>query len=143
MKKLVVLICAVLPMFSEAQLTAKSLKASNGTSVGFYQWTPPGWSTSSEKYPVIVFLHGIGERGNGTTELSRVLNNAIPKYLKLDSKPMRYFVNGKWQTFVVVAPQLSSSYGDWQDFYVDAMIDYAIKNLKGDPDRVILTGISL
>src|SRR4030095_9054393 len=65
------------------------------------------------------------------------------KYLKNGTKTMRYYVNGKWESFVVLMPQLSASYGDWQNFYVDAMIDYAVKNLKGDPNRIILTGLSL
>jgi dienelactone hydrolase len=143
MRKFFTLLCAILPLLTQAQLTAKSLKTSSGTFVGFYQWTPSGWSTSTEKYPVIIFLHGVGERGNGTTELSRVTNVALPRYLKNGTKSMRYYVNGKWQTFVVLAPQLPTAYSSWQNSYVDAMIDYAVKYLKGDPNRIILTGLSM
>jgi predicted peptidase len=146
MKKIVVMLCLIVPFIASAQLTvltAKRIKAANGQYIGFYQSVPPGWSTSTTKYPVIVFLHGIGERGNGTTELSRVKSVAIPRYISQKTRTMRYYVNGKWQTFVVVCPQLSSSYGSWQNFYVDEMINYAIKYLKGDPNRIILTGLSL
>jgi predicted peptidase len=143
MKKILVMICLIVPFLASAQLAAKRVRAVNGQYVGFYQWTPSGWSTSTTKYPVIIFLHGIGERGNGTTELARVKNVAIPKYLNLKTRTMKYYVNGKWQTFVVLAPQLSKSYGSWQNFYVDEMINYAIKYLKGDPNRIILTGLSL
>src|SRR6476661_5173945 len=144
MRKFFTLFCIVLPFLSQSQtLTAKGLKAANGSFVGFYQWTPSGWSTSTEKYPVIIFLHGVGERGNGTTELYRVTNTALPKYLKYGTKSMRYYVNGKWQSFVVLAPQLSTSYGAWQNYIVDEMINYAVKYLKGDPNRIILTGLSL
>jgi len=144
MRKIVTLVCVLLPFLSQSQtLTAKGLKASNGSFVGFYQWTPSGWSTSTEKYPVIIFLHGVGERGNGTTELYKVTNTALPKYLKYGTKPMRYHVNGKWQSFVVLAPQLSTAYGAWQNYIVDEMINYAVKYLKGDPNRIILTGLSL
>ena len=130
MKKIFVMICLIVPFIASAQLTAKRIRAVNGQYVGFYQHTPSGWSTSTAKYPVIIFLHGIGERGNGTTELARVKNVAIPKYINLGTRKMRYYVNGKWQTFVVLAPQLSKSYGSWQNFYVDEMINYAIKYLS-------------
>jgi len=143
MKKIIVMLCLIVPFIASAQLTAKRIRAANGQYIGFYQYTPSGWSTSTAKYPVIVFLHGIGERGNGTTDLYRVKNVAIPRYIDRGTKTMKYYVNGRWQTFVVVCPQLSASYGAWQNFYVDEMINYAIKYLKGDPNRVILTGLSL
>ena len=143
MRKFITLICAFLPLLLQAQLTAKSLKTSSGLFVGFYQHTPSGWSTSTEKYPVIIFLHGLGERGNGTTELVRVSKVALPKYISQQTKTMRYYVNGKWQSFVVLAPQLPTAYSSWQNSYVDAMIDYAVKYLKGDPNRIILTGLSM
>lgn len=143
MRKVIVMLCMFLPYLLNAQLVAKSTKSSSGKFIGFYQYTPPGWSTSSTKYPVIIFLHGIGERGNGTTELYRVKNVAIPKYVDRATKDFNYYVNGKYQSFVILAPQLSSSYGSWQNFYVDAMISYALKYLKGDPNRIILTGLSL
>ncbi|HSB93950.1 MAG TPA: PKD domain-containing protein [Flavitalea sp.] len=143
MRKIATLIFAFVPLLLHAQLTPKSLKTSSGLFVGFYQYTPSGWSTSTEKYPVIIFLHGVGERGNGTTELSRVSKVALPKYINQKTKSMRYYVNGKWQSFVVLAPQLPTSYSSWQNSYVDAMIDYAVKSLKGDPNRIILTGLSM
>ena len=76
MKKIIVMVCLIVPFIASAQLTAKRIKAANGQYIGFYQHTPSGWSTSTAKYPVIIFLHGVGERGNGTTELYRVKNVA-------------------------------------------------------------------
>jgi predicted peptidase len=143
MKKIFVMLCLIVPFIVSAQQVAKRIKAVNGQYIGFYQYTPSGWSTSTTKYPVIIFLHGLGERGNGTTELSRVKGVALPLYIAQGTRKMRYYVNGKYQSFVVVSPQLSKSYGTWQNFYVDEMINYAIKYLKGDPNRIILTGLSL
>ena len=57
---------------SQSQLVAKGLTASNGQFIGFYEYKPTNYTTNT-KYPVIIFLHGIGERGNGTTQLSAVL----------------------------------------------------------------------
>ena len=56
---------------------------------------------------------------------------------------MRFFWNGKWESFVVLAPQLSTAYGNWPTFYAEEMIQYAKQNLQIDHDRIILTGLSL
>lgn len=126
---------------TNAQFVEKSLTASNGVNIGFYQYTPADYNTNT-KYPLIIFLHGLGERGNGTTELSLVKKIAIPKYIDR-GHPMRFYWNGKWETFLVLAPQLSKSYGSWQNFYTEEMLKYAKANLSVDQDRIFLTGLSL
>lgn len=137
------LLFSFLSFTGSAQLVAKGLTASNGTFIGFYQYTPYDYNPNQNpKYPVIIFLHGIGERGNGTTDLPNVLNNGTPRNIK-EGHTMRFFWNGKWETFLVLIPQLSNNYGWWQNFYVDEMIKYAKANLNVDPDRITLTGLSL
>lgn len=133
----------VAPLASYAQLVAKNLTASNGVFIGFYQYTPSNYNSTSTKYPLIIFLHGIGERGNGTTDLSRIAGPAIPGYIRNKGWDMTFTWQGKTETFLVLAPQLSSNYGSWQDFYVDEMLKYAKANLRVDPNRIILTGLSL
>lgn len=136
---LVMLLC----MGASGQQVARGLTASNGEYIGFYEYKPADYNVDpTTKYPLIVFLHGIGERGNGTSELSRVRANGIPKYINA-GHPMRFYWNGRWQSFIVLSPQLSSSYGWWQDFYIDEMIKYAKQNLRIDTNRIILTGLSL
>jgi poly(3-hydroxybutyrate) depolymerase len=131
-----------MPFFASAQQVAKSLKAANGVTIGFYEYKPADYSTFNGKYPVIIFLHGVGERGNGTTELSLVKNVAIPRYIDRGHK-MKFTFNGKTESFMVLSPQLSKNYGDWQPFYVEEMIKHALKDPKVDPNRIILTGLSL
>ena len=143
MKNLLLGLGLVMAFSAPAQQVARSLTASNGTFIGFYEYKPTDYTANpTTLYPVIIFLHGIGERGNGTTELSRVAGNAIPKYINAGHK-MRFFWNGKWETFLVLSPQLSTGYGWWQTFYVDEMIKYAKNNLRIDTNRIILTGLSL
>src|SRR4030095_1291600 len=128
---------------SFAQQVARSLTASNGVFIGFYEYKPVDYNANpTTQYPLIIFLHGIGERGDGTTQLPFVLANAIPKYINAGN-PMRFYVNGQWQTFLVLTPQLSTAYGSWQNFYVDEMLKYATQNLRVDPNRIYLTGLSL
>lgn len=132
----------LLSVLASGQQVAKGLTASNGTFIGFYQYTPVDYNPTGEKYPLIIFLHGIGERGNGTTDLPSVANNGVPKYIKNGHK-MRFFWNGKWQTFLVLSPQLSPNYGWWYNFYVEEMIKYAKANLNVDTNRISLAGLSL
>ncbi|MFM9909763.1 MAG: PKD domain-containing protein [Chitinophagaceae bacterium] len=143
MKKLLLMYLLGCPFFSAAQQIAKNLTASNGVFIGFYEYKPVDYNTDlTTKYPVIIFLHGIGERGDGVTNLPLVLSNGVPKNINA-GHTMRFFWNGKWETFLVLSPQLSNVYGDWPNFYVDEMLKYAKQNLRIDPNRVFLTGLSL
>lgn len=144
MKNVYVLVMAILISFSGfSQLKEKNLTTSKGLFIGFYEYVPGDYvKGSNQKYPLIIFLHGLGERGNGTTQLNRVLKNGIPKNIAAGHN-MKFFWNGKWESFIVLAPQLSENYGAWQTNYVDEMLKYAKANLPVDLDRVHLTGLSL
>lgn len=124
-----------------SQQVSKNLTASNGVFIGFYEYKPIDYS-SAKKYPLIIFMHGVSERGNGTTDLPRVLANAIPKYINRGNK-MTFTWNGKTETFLVLSPQLSSAYGSWPAFYTEELIKYAKQNLSIDTNRIIVTGLSL
>lgn len=141
MKKLL-LLCAILsPVFLKAQLTAKGLTGSNGVFIGFYEYKPSNYVTTT-KYPLIIFLHGISERGNGTTELYKVQSQGIPKNIAAGNK-MTFTWNGKTETFLVLMPQCRKTDSLWYPFYVDEMIKYAKKSLSIDTNRIILTGLSM
>ncbi len=135
----------LITMTASAQQVAKGLTAKNGKFVGFYEYTPTDYAANpNTKYPLIIFLHGGGEKGNGTTELSRVASvGGTPPRLIQDGNPMRFTWNGKTETFIVLSPQCSSEYGWWQNWYVDEMLDYAMNNLRIDPNRIFLTGLSM
>ena len=128
-----------------AQQVAKGITASNGQFIGFYEYKPTNYNpTATKKYPLIIFLHGIGERGNGTSDLAKVTYHAIPRMIAAGGT-MTYKnpATGQLETFLVLSPQLSTSYGSWETFYVDEMLKYAKQNLNYDPSRVYLTGLSL
>jgi hypothetical protein len=141
MKRMLLLLTLFSSYLSFGQLTQQHLTAANGTAIGFYQFLPAGYNPA-KKYPMIVFLHGAGEVGNGTSDLPRVLNNGIPRLLKAGAT-MTFTVNGETSSYIVLAPQLASNYGNWQDFYTDEMIKYAKNNLSVDLSRIYLTGLSL
>jgi len=125
-----------------SQQVAKGLTGANGQYIGFYEFKPYDYNSTTKKYPLIIFLHGVGERGNGTTELPRVLVNAVPRYCA-NGATMTFTVAGKTESFMVLSPQLSAAYGDWMDFYTDEMMNYAKQNLRVDTNRIYLCGLSL
>src|SRR5450755_1533145 len=125
-----------------SQQVAKSIPNSTSPDgiIGFLQFTPSDYG--SQKHPLIIFLHGIGERGNGTTQLNSITANAIPKFCAAGAS-MRFTANGQTSSFVVLSPQLSVQYGSWPTFYVKEMIKYAKANLQIDPNRIYVCGLSL
>lgn len=127
-----------------SQQIARSLTASTGLFIGFYEYKPANYDADpSKKYPLIIFLHGIGERGNGTTQLPMILANGIPKYINAGHNMQFTSLSGQQETFLVLSPQLSASYGSWQNIYVEEMLKYARSNLRIDTNRIYLTGLSL
>ena len=96
-------IAGMLPGFS--QQVEKGLNSSTGDYLGFLEYKPADYSSNTTtKYPLIIFLHGIGERGNGTTMLQDVTCCGIPRIIRLGNK-MRFTWNGKTETFLVLSPQ--------------------------------------
>jgi len=51
--------------------------------MGYLEFLPAGYSSSTQLYPCIFFLHGSGERGDGSpTELNKILAQGTPKFIK-------------------------------------------------------------
>ena len=93
----------------------------------FYEYLPQGFSaTNPQKYPFILFLHGMGELGDGSAaKLPMVLRNGIPKLINNGTFPKTFTVNGKTESFVVMSPQ----FVDWpKSTDINAVINYAINN---------------
>lgn len=127
---LALLATIVLPFSAAAQQTAVPLGTTTAP-YGFYQYLPFGYdSASTEEWPVVIFLHGAGETGNGTTQLPDVLIHGIPKNIK----------NGTRYPFVAISPQ---SPGSWSVSNLDALVQYVKNTYQVDNDRIFLTGLSM
>lgn len=98
---------------------------------GFYEYLPIGYDDDpNELWPVVIFLHGAGEKGNGTTELYKVLVNGPPKNIN----------NGTHYPAIVISPQ---SPGWWNVNNLDLMVEYVKSNYRVDLDRIYMTGLSM
>lgn len=101
--------------------------------IGYYEYLPPGYESNTDLYPVVFFFHGMGERGNGTTELAKIANLGPPRSVR----------DGYKFPFILISPQLKSSYGVWPSSYIDEVVEHARSYLRIDPSRMYFTGLSL
>lgn len=131
-----------------AQTLTPRFITTTAASNGFYEYLPLGYDpTSGQKYPLIVFCHGVGEEGNGTSQLAAILDNGLAQ--QLDNQvnhnntqhfPTSFTVNGKTSSFIVILPQFNT----WPaPSDIDNIIDYALANYNVDINRLYLTGLSM
>lgn len=104
-----------------------------GSPNGFYEYLPPEYDGAGT-LPLLVFWHGIGENGNGTTELDRVLVNGPPRLINRDQWPAT-------RPFIVLSAQHAGS-GCPTSNEIRAFITWALANYRVDAARVYLTGLS-
>jgi predicted peptidase len=112
----------------------------NTSFVGYYIALPQHYNnTTTKKYPVIIYLHGAGQIGNGTTELNYVLKDGIGKVLDKKKLPPDFNIKGKHFSFIVVAPQTSRIP---QVPEVEEFVNYIKNTFRVDEKRVYLSGLS-
>jgi predicted peptidase len=105
----------------------------DGVTYKYQVFVPVNWS-KNVKWPVILFLHGYGEEGDdGLLQTEVGLGTAIRRHV--DRFP-----------FVVVIPQCRKQ--DWwtspaMEAQALKALDQTMKEFKGDPQRVYLTGLSM
>jgi predicted peptidase len=106
---------------------------------GFYSAVPEHYNETTINYPLILFLHGLGQIGNGSADLHSLTYGGIPRLLKDGRFPATFTVKGKHFSFIILAPQFKW----WPDVYnVRSFVDYAIKNYRIDSTRMYVSGLS-
>lgn len=109
--------------------TAWSAVVPNVYSFKYLLYLPPGYtSDASAQWPLMVFLHGAGERG---TDVERVAANGPPRLIE----------QGRDFPCVVVSPLCSNSW--WVAADLQAFIEGIVKLYRIDASRVYLTGLSM
>ena len=112
---------------------AHQMKKQVEVTVDYLLYVPPGYRLKEEKkWPLILFLHGAGERGN---DVNLVAKHGPPKLL-----------SGKTELplsqFLVLSPQCPPN-RSWQPHEIIALLDEVTQKYAVDPDRVYLTGLSM
>jgi predicted peptidase len=86
-------------------------------------------SDANKRWPLMLFLHGAGERG---TNLSAVAVHGPPKLVK----QKRDF------PFIIVSPQCPAG-ERWSNETLVALLEDVTRKFKVDTDRIYLTGLSM
>jgi predicted peptidase len=80
-------------------------------------------------WPLVLFLHGAGERGS---DLKQIKKHGPPKLIE----------EGKQFPFVVVSPQCPDQKW-WEPVSLTALLDEIVEKYKIDKDRIYVTGLSM
>jgi predicted peptidase len=83
----------------------------------------------SARWPLILFLHGAGERGS---DLSKLTAYGPPKLV----------AEGQDLPFIIVSPQVPAR-ATWDIDALDALLGEVLQKYAVDEDRVYLTGVSM
>lgn len=128
---LIALIAA--PAMAENAPSAPTQTAQPAVAPGGYTYLlhlPRTYSAKDrDRWPVLIFLHGSGERG---TDINLVKVHGPPQIADRDPD----------FPFVTISPQLPEGQS-WDPAKLDAILDKALKTMNVDPSRVYLTGLSL
>jgi len=120
---------SVLPSGQQAQVFEKTVTKT--LSCDYLLFLPEGYGQKKQSWPMILFLHGAGERGD---DLRLVKKHGPPKIVE----KQRDF------PFIVVSPQCPA--GDWWTDKVEVLInllDDIVSRYDVDTDRIYLTGLSM
>jgi predicted peptidase len=101
--------------------------------LSYLLYLPEDYGSSRKKWPLLLFLHGAGERGD---DVQLVAKHGPPKLV----------AEGQQFPFVIVSPQCPT--WEWwpngtQVAALDALIDDIVARYRIDKDRIYLTGLSM
>ncbi|MEM6645322.1 MAG: prolyl oligopeptidase family serine peptidase [Bacteroidota bacterium] len=95
----------------------------------YYVHVPESYAQDSDPVPLMLFLHGAGERGD---DLTKVKGHGPPKLASQDAS----------FPFLVVSPQVPEN--QWHDpETLITLIDQVASDYNVDEDRIYLTGLSM
>lgn len=131
MKKmtLITLLCLGMIVLSMGQSPQKKMKTIIHEKINYLMFLPKDYSEKGTPSPMIVFLHGSGERGN---DLEKVKAWGPPAIVEKNP----YF------PFIVLSPQCPEGQW-WNSNLIKGMIDDVLANYNVDKSRVYLTGLSM
>ncbi len=92
-------------------------------------YLPTGYGEGDADWPLLLFLHGAGERGDN---LDLVKLHGPPKLI----------AQGRDLPFIVVSSQEHAD-SWWNPYDLDALLDDVVAHYRVDEDRVYVTGLSM
>lgn len=113
---------------TNGEQTKQTLETSDSVAIDYLLYLPQDYE-SQEQWPLVLFLHGAGERGN---DLKLVQKHGPPKLIEA----------GKQFPFILVSPQCPKD-ERWEPAELTALLDEVVKTHNVDEDRIYVTGLSM
>ncbi len=107
---------------------------------GYYVGLPYYYNQTTKRYPMLVFLHGGGQVGNGKIDLPLLLNDGVAQLISDKKFPANFSVDGKNYSFISVTPQFNRYPLDSE---VEDFIKFAKKAYRVDTSRIYVSGLSM
>ncbi|HHQ13972.1 MAG TPA: hypothetical protein ENK16_02995 [Chromatiales bacterium] len=133
--KTLILVLGLLPAVTASAAAWQRIETDH--TLNYLLHLPADYDTSQQTWPVLIFLHGIGEKGSGSAK-------AIEKVAR--HGPFRSLREGHWDeslSLIVVGPQFGGLRFHWPVDKVIEVLDHLEANYRIDPARVYLTGVSV
>jgi predicted peptidase len=118
---------SVLPPGQHTQAFEKTITKT--LSCQYLLYLPAGYGEKQQHWPMILFLHGAGERGS---DLKKVKKHSPPKIVEKQ----------KDFPFIVVSPQCPEEQF-WSNEVLINLVDDIVRRYDVDTERVYLTGLSM
>lgn len=141
-------------IFSAIQIHAQTRTLKYNTYVstncnGYYEYLPASYATQPEKkYPLFIYLHGIGTIGNGEPgQLENIVNlgtNTPPYRSWRGWLPNQFTINTQTFEYILITPQyIEEPYTYKTDVRdVNDVLNYCLSHYRVDMKRIYLTGQS-
>ena len=107
-----------------------STNVSGETLHNYLLYLPKDYADSNKKFPLVLFLHGAGERGDNKLDLVKVHG------------PPKLIAAGRQFPFIVVSPQCKTN-GWWEAAELSDLLDHVESQYRVDKDRIYVTGLSM
>lgn len=118
----------------------QNFRTTNDTVIGMLEYLPEDYHENSDKYPLVIFLHGIIEKGINSTDPAILESTIFP----VDNLgPPKHVREGHEFPFILISPQLKHEHETWPGWYIVEVVEWAKANLRVDEKRIHITGLSL
>jgi predicted peptidase len=116
-------------MPSEQTVKHFTFKTNSTQPVNYLLYLPKGYADGKQIWPLMLFLHGAGERG---TDIWKVATHGPPKRVREHTE----------FPFIIVSPQCPEGQ-TWSRDVLLALLDDIAKNYRVNTTRIYVTGLSM
>lgn len=107
---------------------------------GFIAGLPARYDSTAKNYPLLVFVHGMGQLSGANARLNTVMELGTIKEMQQQLFPASFTVGDKSYSFIVAAPQFKQ----WATAAdLNGFIDYITKNYRVDASRIYVAGLNM